>query len=222
MLISSQHVSHLELPCDCYCPTSCCFVNISPMSPMSPSAVPQHLTLSASQTELIVCPSLLKLGLLTSPALSCYPSSRCCVSALLNFFVLQTQQVSPNLLTLTHGFFWCRYCLSLFAHLISACSLDHFIWEGTSVCAPPPPHTHTLDCMLLTCASLECMLLSLKALSPYLLVRGLHPVVSAPQNQGLCFLQNLTQCLKHNRCSLNKKIILNLTSFNPISQFVDF
>lgn len=127
MLISSQHVSHPELPRECYCPTSCCFLNISPMSHMSPLAVPWHLTLSASQTELIVCPNLLKLGLLISPALSYDPSSRCCVSALLNFFVFQTQQVSPNLLTLTCGFFWYRYCHSLFVHLISTCSLDRFI-----------------------------------------------------------------------------------------------
>lgn len=112
----------------------------------------EHIPNRAHRLPLYLC--FLKLDLLTSPVFSHNPS---CEKVQPCYTFFQTQHVSPSLLTCIHCSFWHRYCHSFFAHLISTCSLDHFIWKAT--CVPPPPTG-----LCAPHASVEPMLLFLKPL----------------------------------------------------------
>lgn len=136
-----------------------------PDVPSPPADVPGHLNLSVSQSELTV-------GLASSTGLA-YTSSLIlspflwllCFS-LANIIVFQAQHVSPAL-------FWCRSYHALFAHLISTCSLDRFVWEGK--CLPLTHWTMCRPCVLPwnPCFSSEAFPTLVSYLAPPL-------VVSAP------------------------------------------
>lgn len=150
-------VSHSEL-CLERCSPSSCFLNVLQMSHVSPLDVPHvppHLTLSTSQTELIIRPwtcaawswtglrgqpcHIARPGKETSLAISfCLPdSARLCSPPDIYALVLLARGCPPN------------------AYLL----LTPFSWQG-----PCAPHPHR--CVLPCCASVGRMLLLGKPLSP--------------------------------------------------------